>query len=429
MLRRVEGEGAYATLALAGELSRAGLSGPDRGLATELAYGVLRQRGRIDRAIEALAPRGTASLSPALRAALRVATYQILFLDRVPSHAAVDDAVSAARKIGGPKIAGFANGLLRRLARDGEPALPDRRDLVAHLEASTSTPRWILAELEAAVGADELEAAATALAAVPPVWGRRTRRATGALLVGEPGQAVASNLVPGAVRIEGLGSPEDSPSFQRGEWTVQDLGAQLVALLAAPSPGQRVLDACAGVGGKSVHLAELADDRATIDAVDLSRRKLDLLADSVRRLGLSSVTPHQGDVLVLPDALASRYDLAVLDAPCSGLGVLRRHPEAKWRLGADAPAAMAGPQRAMLDAVAARVAPGGALVYSVCTFAVAEGAAQARDFLARHPEFTLARPPGELPAWAEVISEDGFVRTFPHRQDADAFFAARFERR
>jgi 16S rRNA (cytosine967-C5)-methyltransferase len=430
VVRRVEGEGAYVTLALTGELERSPLSPADRGLATELAYGVLRHKSRLDRALDSKAPKGTSKLSPAARAALRVAAYQLLFLDRVPAHAAVDDAVGAVRKVGGPRLAGFANRVLRRLADEGEPPLPDRGNLVRHLEVAWSTPRWILDELAAVVGADQLEAATAALARPAPLWAwlaRGVEVSAAELLADDGARVEVSERVPRAFRVAGLGSPDTSPAFQRGAFAVQDLGAQLVAHLAAPRPGMRILDACAGVGGKSVHLADLADDRAHVDAVDLSARKLDLLGDSARRLGLTSIHPRCADLLDRSAPLADAYDLVVLDAPCSGLGVLRRHPEAKWRLAPADVTSLAELQAKLLDALAGRVAPGGALVYSVCTFTAREGGEQIARFLDRTPGFRPSAPPAGV-RWDGLFASDGWLRSYPHRDDADGFFAARLER-
>jgi 16S rRNA (cytosine967-C5)-methyltransferase len=420
VLRRVESEGAFVSLALAGELDRGHLSPEDRGLATEIAYGVVRHRTRLERALASHAPRGLGKLSPAVRIALDAAAYQILFLDRVPAHAAVNDAVEAVRRVGGPRVGGFANGLLRKLCSAGEPPLPDAAaDLRAHLEVACSMPRWLVDEVARAVP-DELDAAVRALTAPAPLWARvdPTRLAPDELarrLVAErPGiTAEPSARVRGAVRVTGLGSPESSPSFQDGLWTVQDLGAQLVAQLAAPEPGQRVLDACAGVGGKATHLAQLAGDRAVIDAADLSPRKLDLLRDTARRLGLTSIRPVASDLTKPGDELGSDYDVVLLDAPCTGLGVLRRHPEVKWRCAAGAAGELALLQHRILVALAPRVRPGGVLIYSVCTFTDAEGPAQIARFLAEHGDFT----------------EEARLTTWPHRDDADAFFAVRLRRR
>jgi 16S rRNA (cytosine967-C5)-methyltransferase len=409
VLERVERDRAWATPALDGELARAGLDDRDRRLASELVYGVLRHRGRIDRAITAHAKLERTPLRVVI--ALRVAAYQLMFLDRVPAYAAVDDAVGAARESGGQKLAGFANAVLRKLGPGKEPALPaDPRE---RIEIEHSLPRWILDELAATVPDTELAERAAAFALPAPLVGRANIRRTSreALLemfqtAGTVARPIAS--APQAFVIEGLGDPGRSPSFMKGLWTVQDTGAQLVAHVAAPRAGMTILDACAGVGGKTTHLAELADDAATIDAADRSTTKLGLLAETAARLGLAGIRRHACDLTDPAAPLGRAYDLVVLDAPCSGLGVLRRHPDAKWRLvPADVPR-LAAVQAQLLDAVAARLAPGGALVYSVCTFTRAEGPEQIRAFAAR--------------SGLRVVGEQ---RTWP--PDADAFYIARLE--
>lgn len=414
VLDRIERDKAWATPALDGELARAGLPERDRRLASELVYGVLRHRLRIDRAIRAHAD--LKKTPPKVVTALRVAVYQLLFLDRVPGYAAVDDAVDAARAAGGQKLAGFCNAVLRKVTATREPPLPEPRagHELERLELEHSLPRWILDELVAAAG-DAAPQVAAALAEPAPLVARANRRRTtrDALVarLAEAGvTATPIAAAPMALRLEGLGDPARSPSFVAGGWTVQDTGAQLVAHVAAPRAGQRILDACAGVGGKSTHLAELIDDAGTIDAADLSRTKLGLLAETAARLGLTCIRPHACDLLDPAAPLADAYDLIVLDAPCSGLGVLRRHPDAKWRLQPGDVPRLADLQRQLLDAVLPRLAPGGTLVYSVCTFTRAEGSAQIASVLARRPELRL-------------VEEH---RTWP--PDADAFYLARLER-
>jgi 16S rRNA (cytosine967-C5)-methyltransferase len=410
VLERVERGGAWATLALDGELARAGLDDRDRRLASELVYGVLRHRARIDRALGVHAE--LKHTPPKVLIALRVATYQLLMLDRVPDHAAVNDAVSAARAVGGAKLGGFTNALLRKLITAGEPGLPHNPR--ARLLTEFSLPAWIADELEAAGGADRLPELAAALAQPAPLIARVNRRRTtrDALIEHLAVAGVTATPVessPSALRLDGLGDPARSPSFLAGQWTVQDTGAQHVGHVAQPKAGMKILDACAGVGGKSTHLAELADDAAPIDAADQSRTKLDLLAATAVRLGATSVTPRACDLLDPAAPLERVYDLVVLDAPCSGLGVLRRHPDAKWRLTADDVPRLARLQGQLLDAVAPRVARGGTLVYSVCTFTRAEGPEQARALAER----------------AGLVLEME-ARTWP--PDADAFYVARFTR-
>jgi len=429
VLDRVAKGGAWATLTLDGELARSGLAERDRRLAAELVYGVLRHRARLDRALAAHAD--LKRTPPRVVTALRVAAYQLLLLDRVPGYAAVDDAVGAARAAGGAKLAGFCNAVLRKLAAAGEPALP--LDPRARLEIEHSLPAWIANELAArardavpphpapviaagleAGSDDRLATLAAAFSKPAPLIARVNRlRATRDAVIAEL-QAVGVTATPiaaapMALALDGLGNPTRNAGFQAGRWTVQDTGAQLVGLAAAPRPGQRILDACAGVGGKATHLAELAGDAAPIDAADQSATKLALAAEAAHRLGITSLRPHVCDLLDPAAPLATAYDLIVLDAPCSGLGVLRRHPDAKWRLSPDDVPRLAQLQRQLLDAAVARLLPGGALVYSVCTFTRAEGPDQVAALVGR----TQLRLVAEHHTWPP---------------DADAFYIARLER-
>lgn len=409
ILDRVDKGGAWATLTLDAELARSGLDERDRRLVSEIVYGVLRNRLRIDRALAAHADLSRSP--PKVRTALRVAAYQLLFLDRVPAYAVVDDAVAAARAAGGQKLGGFANAVLRKVNTQKEPALP--ADPLARLEVEHSLPRWILDEL-AAVAPDRLAELAAAFGQPPPLVARVNRMRTTREALAEHLQTAGVTALPvaasaSALELQNLGDPARSPSFINGQWTVQDAGAQLVGHTAAPRAGMAILDACAGVGGKSTHLAELSDDRATIDAADQSKTKLELLANSAQRLGLTSIQRHVCDLLDPAAPLRTAYDLIVLDAPCSGLGVLRRHPDAKWRLQPDTVPRLAALQAQLLDAVVPRLAPGGALVYSVCTFTRAEGPDQVAALVAR--------------SGLRVVEEH---HTWP--READAFYIARLAR-
>jgi 16S rRNA (cytosine967-C5)-methyltransferase len=411
VLQRVD-EGAYATLALSGELDRARLSAPDRALATELVYGVLKQRRRLDFALAAQAPRGLKKLDERVLDALRIGAYQILFL-RVPAHAAVDDAVGAVKKIRGAKLAGFANALLRALAQKGEPEH-------APLGVRCSAPDWLVDDAVRRFGRDEAAAFLTALNAPAPLWLRaNTLRASRdeamrAVAAERPDATLApSPVVPEAFRVDGAGDVAQLAAFAEGLVTAQDVAAQRIARLVEPRAGERILDACAGVGGKSTHLAALAGDGARIDSADLSERKLELGRDLAHRLGVTSTTSIRCDLSDPRAPLAAAYDRVLLDAPCSGLGVLRRHPEAKWRRTPGDAAELAALQARILDALAPRVRPGGVFVYSVCTYTDEEGPRQLERFVARHPHFRVDGEP---------------LRTWPHRDDADGFFAARLLR-
>jgi 16S rRNA (cytosine967-C5)-methyltransferase len=347
---------------------------------------------------------------------LRLGAYQILFL-RVPAHAAVDDAVEAVKRGRGAKLAGFINALLRRLAREGEPAMPEPNDLIKYLSVSESAPAWLVEDAVRRLGPGEAPAYLAALNVPAPVWLRvnslrasRDEVATALASERPSARITPSPVVPEALKVEGGGDLTTTGPFVAGQATVQDLAAQQVARLVDPQPGERVLDACAGVGGKSTHLAALMGGQGQIDAADLSERKLELAADTARRLGVTCVRSIVADLTDPAAPLQPTYDRVLLDAPCTGLGVLRRHPEAKWRRQPDDARALAAIQAKILSALAPRVKPGGVLVYSVCTYTDEEGPRQVDAFLAAHPRFAREGEP---------------LQTWPHRDDADAFYAVR----
>jgi 16S rRNA (cytosine967-C5)-methyltransferase len=442
VLLRVEG-GGYANLTLASELAKSRLSDLDRAFTTELVYGVLKNRSRLDRALAACTmfgpkgPRSIERLDPTTLGALRLAADQILFL-RVPDHAAVDDTVRAVKKSRGERLAGFANALLRRLAREGEPPVPEvtvDELLPAHLEITYSFPSWLVEQVLPLLGPDGARAALAAWNEPAPTWLRINTLRTnfGQLIVAitnerPRAECATSALVREALSVVHGGDLFSTEAYRRGDFLAQDLGAQLVGRLVDPQPGERILDACAGVGGKSTHLAALTRDEARIDAADVNPRKLELCADHCRRLGVRSVRTVVADLTSPAAALQPVYDRVLLDAPCSGLGVLRRHPELKWRRAPGDLAELAALQAQLLDALAPRVRPGGLLVYAVCTFTADEGPGQVARFLERHPEFTREPPPDtpRFPTW--VVEPDGSVRTWPHRDNADAFYSARLRR-
>jgi 16S rRNA (cytosine967-C5)-methyltransferase len=450
----VERDDAYASAALAAALGRSQLEAADRALATELVYGVLRLRTRLAHALNARAARGGLQVDPTTRIALEVAAYQILFLDRVPAHAAVDDAVGAVKRAHGARLAGFANALLRKLATQGEPAAPSdaARSPVARAAWETATPDWIAALFApgSASGGPTVsggpaafarpEETLRALGQTPPLWLRvNTVRAQPATarerLAGELPRATlgVSALVPEAVSVRGAHAPPSAwPSFADGSVSVQDLGAQAVVRLAAPQPGWRVLDACAGRGGKTAHLFALMQGRGELVAADLSERKLEVARQEWARLGVTGVRTVAADLTDPAVDLGGPFDLVVLDAPCSGLGVLRRHPELKWRRRPEEVAALAALQARLLDALLSHVRPGGILCYSVCTFTEPETTGHLARLLARGT--TIDRPPDPLLAPAVTTvgaaaggdgAGDGLLRLDPARDDADAFTAFR----
>lgn len=430
VLERVERDDAWLRPALDAALSGSGLAPADRAFAAELCHGVLRWRARLDHAIGAHARRGLASIDPGTLRLLRLGAYQLLFT-RVKPHAAVHETVDLARAHGGEPAARFVNALLRSIIRaGGAPPLPDpAADFIRHLEVRESFPRWVVERWVAAIGSEQAALALAAQNEVPPLTvrvnrRRATREQVVARLAAEGARATPTRHAPHGLRVEGLGEVGASAAFREGLFTVQDEASQLVAELVAPPPGARVLDACAAPGGKATALAEAVPD-GSVDAVDIHAGRLALVSQAAARLGLSNVRTFVADAAALSGFVpAEGYAAVLCDAPCSGLGVLRRHPDARWRCGPEQIPELAALQARLLESLARHVAPGGVLVYSVCTFTPEETEGVVVPFLAAHPDFRLddRRP------WPELFDGRGFFRTLPHRHGMDSFFAARLVR-
>jgi 16S rRNA (cytosine967-C5)-methyltransferase len=416
VIRRVVHEGAYSNLALAGELRTSRLSDRDRRFVAELAYGVLRTKLRIDPWIAAAAERPLDALEEDLVDVLRLGAYQIGYM-RVPPHAAVGETVTLARVRHRPLV----NAVLRRLTVE-PPAPPAGADDDA-VSVRTGLAPWAVGELRKLLPADEVEAAAAALAAPAGLCLRVNRcRAEVADVKAElrtAGRAPADGAFhPDVLRLES-GFSTGLPGHAEGRFTVQDEASTLVGAALEVRPGERVLDACAAPGGKAAHLACAARPGGLAVAADVAPRRASLVAGTARRLG--------APVLVLAQdarrpALRSVFDAVLVDAPCSGLGAARRRPELLWRPSKQELAATARLQVAILDGAAGLLAPGGRLVYSVCTFPRAETEAAVRAFLARRPDLEPAPVPGpDGPASSH--------RLWPHRHGTDGMFYAGFRRR
>lgn len=428
VLRRVHADGAYANLALSAALEAGELPEAERRLATELVYGVLRQRSRLDHALSLYTSRPLARVKPAVLDVMRLAAYQLLLLDRIPRHAAVDHAVARVKRVQGGRVAGFVNAVLRRLSPgDLERQLP--ADPVARIALQASLPEPLARRWAAQLGPEQaLELGRELLGRAPLTARVNSLRCDGeslaAALAAEGARATPGRHLPrSAVRIEGLAGPFTSPSYRQGLWTVQDEAAQLVTEALDPRPGETVIDACAGVGGKATHAAARMRDRGRVVCLDINGRKLELLARHCERLGIGCCAAVQADLRrprELPPEL--RGDRVLVDAPCTGLGVVGRHPELKWRFDEQAVAPLVGLQRELLLAASALVRPGGALVYSVCTTTDEEGPAQVA---------WLLRQGIDLEPWPlkGPGARDGALRLWSHRHGTDGFFIARFERR
>ncbi|MDT8441565.1 MAG: 16S rRNA (cytosine(967)-C(5))-methyltransferase RsmB [Desulfuromonadales bacterium] len=424
--------GGYADRSLDAALRRQSALDPrDRGLATELVYGVLRQQGRLDYALTPFCRQPLTRLEPRALLLLRLGAYQVLCLDRVPDSAAVDTSVQLARTLRLERLTGLVNGVLRALVR-GRASLvwPDaRQEPLAHLQNALSLPHWLAVRWLADYGADEAIALAGALQHSAPTTLRAntlklTREQLLQRLAAAGHGAVAARFAPEGIVLSERGAAP-LPGDDEGWYQVQDEASMLIAHLLAPRPGERLLDCCAAPGGKTTHLAALTGNRAEIVALDLHPHRVKLIEQGAARLGCTSITAQVWDMSRTPDFLeAGSFAGVLVDAPCSGLGVLRRNPEARWRLSAADIAELQGKQQQILASAAPLVRPGGRLVYSVCTFTREETEEVVGEFLAGHPQFARLNLTEQLPAdWHELIDATGALRSWPHRQGLDGFYA------
>jgi len=438
VLRRVEAEGAFATLALEHALERhPQLSGEDRGLITQLVYGSLRWRRRLDFALAAHCHRPLERIEPVLLRILRMTAFQLLFLERVPDYAAVDEATQLALLQRGKHSAGFVNAVLRQLAQNAERIeWPDPQADRAHaLGVRHSFPDWMVQWWDGLLGPERLEGFLEACNQPAAMWVRANTLRTKAealleLLAASGMQARPSRHVPDALQFTDPGDIRALAAHEAGLFHVQDAAAQAVCHLLAPRPGERVLDACAAPGGKTATLAELMANQGELVAVDVHPARLGLVRKLAERLGATCIRCQAGDLAALGEGELGLFDRILLDAPCSALGVLRRHPEGKWRLDRADVERLALLQRGLLERVALLLKPGGRLVYSVCTFTEEEGPAQVAGLLQDHPELELEDPrEGKRQAWHALVDARRHLRCWPQEHETDAFFAARLRRR
>ncbi|MFO0582850.1 MAG: transcription antitermination factor NusB [Anaeromyxobacter sp.] len=430
VLRRVEEGGAYASRALDAALGAAGALDPrDAGLATELVYGTLRRALTLDAALAPHASRPLASVDPAARVALRMGAYELLFL-RTPPHAAVGEAVTLARGVDHGRAAGFVNAVLRALSRKPEsPAPPPlAADPAGHVAAAEALPRWLAEEWVAWLGPDEALALAAAMNRPAPLTVRSPARdalvervrAAGLELAPTRWSPDGATLASGAVAE--LARAAGDLVFQ-----VQDEAAQLVSLLAAGDlrgKRARVLDACAAPGGKAFHLAELLGDGSEVVAVEVHPRKADSLAREAARRRLNVRVVQADASQPLPGLEEGTFDAVLVDAPCAGLGTLRRHPELKLRRQAEDLPRMAAVQRAILERCARYARPGAPVTYAICSLSRAEGPEVTASLEAQG--FRRAPPPPGFPA--DVLDARGDLVTLPSKHGADGFYASRLVR-
>jgi 16S rRNA (cytosine967-C5)-methyltransferase len=426
---------------LAGALAHArdGLTDErDRALAGEIAVGSLRWQAVADHVITAFAGRPVDKLDLEILTILRLSIFQLLHLDRVPAAAVVDDAVELARTAGKRSAAGFVNALLRRVSRERqrlplprEPADGSNRDeALAYLATSLSHPRWLAERWLDRYGYEAAASWARFNNAPAPLTLRvntlRTTRDEAADTLRAAGVETAPTRFASHGLVVTSGNPLLTPLAHAGLFLVQDEASQLVGEFVDARAGELVLDLCASPGGKTTQMAASMMDTGRIVAADVRGRRIALLDRTVRDSGATSVRIVQADARGALPLAESRFDAILIDAPCSGLGTIRRDPDVRWRRQpSDLPVLAAG-QLEMLERAAIAVKPGGRIVYATCSSESDENEAVVDAFLASHPAFGATGEPATVaPA---TVDARGFLRTLPHRDGLEAFFAARLVR-
>ena len=406
----------------------------DRALTTELVYGVLRRQGRLDWHIDQLSKIKPQKIDRAVRIALRLALYQILFLDRIPPHAAVNETVKIVKSTQPAHLAGFVNALLREALRRGEnwkwPS--PEKDPAEYLTVLTSHPKWFVRMMIKEIGFEETRKLCEANNSIAPMVLRVNTLKTdsGSILEwlrANDIEAEPSPYLSDAVRLSSLRRDIGQlPIFADGSVQVQDEASQLVSWLLAPEPGERVLDLCSGFGGKSTHLGILMKNRGEIVAVDTSAWKIEELRGNAQRQGIGIIKAHSCDVLELSPQETGTFDRVLLDAPCSGFGSLRRNPDIKWRRHPKDPVRFARLQKQLLDHAARFVKPGGVLLYATCTLSKEENDEVAKDFSDNHPDFRPESAVDYLPENCRALTDGAYFKSWPHLHDVDGFFGAKW---
>ncbi len=419
------------------ELERSRLSRRDRDLATELVFGCLRRRGTLDQVLGAFSRRPVRRIQSRLLEVLRLGAYQLLFLDKVPPAAAVNEAARCAGRVSSKAGVGFVNACLRALAKAirgkddrppddprtaiplgdgfwchlGRPVLPDpRSDHAGFLAAAHSHPRWLVERWLARFGPEEttrlLEHDNRSPAVVLRANSLRASRDELLDLLARQGQW-AKPLGEDHVALDHRGSLAHLGPLREGLCTVQGVAASEAARLLEPRPGQMLLDLCAAPGSKTAQLAELSGDEATVVAVDNSVARLRLVTENAQRLGLGSIRPVAADASRCGDVLVTRFDAVLLDAPCSNTGVLARRVECRWRLSQETIEHLAEVQKELLAAAAGMMKPGGRLAYSTCSLEPEENERVVESLCSRKPGLRVVESRCLLPT--QTGDDGGYV--------------------
>ncbi len=430
VLMQVHSANAWSDGALKRAIAKNGLDSRDAALCTRIAYGVLQNKAYLDYYIDHWCTQRADHLEPVILNILRIGAYQILFMDKIPNSAAVNEAVEMTRRRGRPRAAGMVNAILRRFVANWMDLPPLPQGTTAdYLAVRYSHPKWLVQRLLDILPAEEAEAflrgnnepvpttVQTNPLKITPDELEKELRAAGVTVERHP-------WLEGCFTLSGTGDMEALAPFREGHFTVQDAAAHLVSMAAAPGEKDRVMDVCAAPGGKSFAMAMARGDAGEILSCDIHPHKLRLIENGARRLGITSIRTALADGREPHPQWVGQADVVVADVPCSGLGIIRKKPDIRYKDPKEL-SALPGIQGAILANAAAYVAPGGLLVYSTCTVLPEENEAVTRAFLAAHPDFTEERFTLPLP----VGPCSGHITLWPQRLGTDGFYICRMRRK
>lgn len=429
--------GAYSNIALGKQLEAGELSELDRAFSTELVYGTIKWKLTIDWIIKQFSSVKPGKISPWIMNILRLGIYQLLYMDRIPVSAACNESVTLAKRYGHSGSSGFVNAVLRNISRSKEKiSYPDeKKEPVKYLSVKYSYPEWMVEKFLTIYGADFTESLLSAGNAVPEVTVRvNTLRTSREDLIEELKkdgvEARIGKYVQEAVVLVNPSSLQRLSAFKKGLFQVQDESSMLAGRILDPKPGDLVIDVCSAPGGKATHMAQLMENKGVVLARDIHEHKIKLIDEAAQRLGLNIIKTEILDASKKDDINYMKADRVLLDAPCSGLGIIRKKPDIKWTRTAAETSQLPGLQDTLIEAAATNVKPGGVLVYSTCTILPEENQRVVEKFLKNNIEFELddiaGLVPGEL---QDNIEKKGMLNLFPSRDGIDGFFMARMIRR
>lgn len=420
------------------------LTSLDRAFLTELTYGVIRWRGKLDWVIRSFSKIPFEKVELETLNILRLGLYQILFLSRTPASAAVNESVELAKGIRGKGGAGFVNAVLRSTIRqkDEIPYPEINEDPALHLSVLQSHPLWLVRRWVKEMGVEETLRVCTFNNRIAPMTLRTNtlkidRKDLIEKLKGKEFKPVATTYSEEGIVLKDPPPTSELPFIKEGLYIIQDEASQLVSSILDPKPGERILDACSAPGGKTTHMAQKMENRGEIGALDISKGKLDLIGEGCQRLGIRIVKTIKGNASEpLPIPLGMEYDRILADVPCSGFGTLRRNPDLKWKRGEEDIKRLSELQLSILSHLSVYLKKGGIFVYSTCTVFHEENEDVVEKFLDGHPEFKLE--PMDRIASAFIADgksekfhpffQNGYFKTFPPRDEMDGFFIARLKR-